>query len=209
MAGGERVFKGRTAQERRDERRARLHEAALEIIGTRGWPEATMTEICRTARLTERYFYESYRSREELYVALVDGLGRELREAVLTAVATAPAGDAPARIRAGARALVDLLVGDPRKGRAALLEGIGTPALERRRREIIGGFVELLDQERATFFGDAPMDPTRRALSSTAIAGALTAIVARRLDGTLTVTDDELVDYLTELGIVLGLPAQR
>lgn len=209
MAGGERVFKGRTAQERRDERRARLHEAALEIIGTRGWPEATMTEICRTARLTERYFYESYRSREELYVALVDGLGRELREAVLTAVSTVPADEAPARVRAGARALVDLLVGDPRKGRAALLEGIGTPALERRRREIIGGFVELLDEERSTFFGDAPMDPAHRALSSTAIAGALTAIVARRLDGTLTVTDDELVDYLTELGIVLGLPAQH
>lgn len=207
MASNQRVFKGLTPQERQAERRARLHEAALEIIGTRGWPEATMTEICRTARLTERYFYESYRSREELYVALIDGLATELRAAVLDAVAGAP--DDPAeRLRAAAGALVQMMVGDPRKGRAGLLEGIGSPALERRRREIISGFVEMLDRERATFFGDAPIDPRRRALAAAAIGGAVTALVARRLDGTLEVDDAELVDYLTETAILLGLGAQ-
>lgn len=206
MATGERVFKGMTADERRAERRARLLEAALELIGTRGWAEATMTEVCRTAKLTERYFYESFRSREELYVALLDGIGEEVRDRVLGAVRAAP-DDPPARVRRGAAALVALLVGDPRKGRAALLEGVGTEALEQRRREIINGFVDLIDEERTTFFGDAPVDPRRRGLSAAALGGALTGLLARRLDGTLEVPDAELVDYMTEMALLLGATA--
>lgn len=201
-----RVFKGLTADERRAERRARLDEAALEVIGTRGWSQATMTEICRTAGLTERYFYESYRSRDDLYIALIDRLAAELRAAVLDALARAPA-EPRERIRAAAGAVVGLLVGDPRKGRAALVEGLGSEALEQRRREIVAGFAELLELEREAFFGPGAVDPARRALSAAAIAGAVTHVLARRLDGTLDAADDELVAYLAEVGALLGLAA--
>jgi len=188
---GERRYKGRTTAERRAERRRRLEDAALEVIGTRGWAEATMTEICRVAGLTERYFYESFASREELYVALLDDLEAELRERVFDAVAAA---DLPPEERIGAaiRALVALYVGDPRRGRAALLEGIGVQALEQRRRQAILGLFDLLAERWDAFVPQVDADPAERRLRATAIGGAVTALIARRLEGALELDDDAL-----------------
>lgn len=195
------MFKGQSAAQRRAERRARLDEAALDIIGTRGWGEATMTEICRTAGLTERYFYESYRNRDELYLALLDRLADEVREAVIPALAGGP--DEPrARIEASARALVDVLFGDPRKGRAALSEGLDSPVLQRRRREIISGMGTMLEAQRAALFGEQD-DAARPAMAVAAISGATSEIITRRLEGTLDVTDDQLAAYLADLALAL------
>jgi AcrR family transcriptional regulator len=49
-------------------RRARLIAAAVEVYGEVGFRNATVRKICRRARLTERYFYESFGSSEELLV---------------------------------------------------------------------------------------------------------------------------------------------
>ena len=38
-----------------------LIEAALDVVGARGLAGLTMTAVCARARLTERYFYESFR----------------------------------------------------------------------------------------------------------------------------------------------------
>lgn len=198
----QRTYRGRTTAERVAERRARLEEAALEVIGTRGWAEATMTEICRVAGLTERYFYESFRSREALYEALLDDLGEELRAAVFGAAAQ---HDGPAeRMRASSAALVAQLVGDPRRGRAALLEGIGLQGLEQRRREAILGLFDLLGEQWETFFPQIAADPAERRLRATAIGGAAVALISRRLDGTLDVDDATLAEALSATGTAIA-----
>lgn len=51
------VYGGRTHEERRRERRERLLEAALEVWGTEAAGPVTMTRVCTTAGLSERYFY--------------------------------------------------------------------------------------------------------------------------------------------------------
>lgn len=197
----ERMFKGQSAAERKAERRARLDEAALDIIGTRGWGEATMTEICRTAGLTERYFYESYRNRDELYLALLDRLAEEVRDAVLAPLSTGPQ-DPRERIEASARALVDVLFGDPRKGRAALSEGLDNPVLQRRRREIIHSIGALLETQRDVLFGPQA-DAARSAMAIAAISGATSELITRRLDGILSVTDEQFAGYLADTALAL------
>ena len=82
----ERTFRGRSAQERRDERRRRLLDAGLDLIGTDGWVSATMTAICGRAGLTERYFYESFSDREALYLALIDEIAHDTETAVVSAL---------------------------------------------------------------------------------------------------------------------------
>lgn len=201
MATSDRMFKGQSAAERRADRRARLDEAALDIIGTRGWGEATMTEICRTAGLTERYFYESYRNRDELYLALLDRLAEEVRAAVIPALSRGPV-DPRSRIEASSRALVDVLFGDPRKGRAALSEGLDNPVLQRRRREIVHGMGAMLEAQRDQLFG-VQADPVRPAMAVAAITGATAELITRRLDGTLEVGDDQLAAYLADLAMAL------
>lgn len=201
-APSERRFRGQTTTERRAERRARLLEAALDVVGTDGWTAATMTEVCRRAGLTERYFYESFRDRDALYLAVFDELAAETRTAVLTALHGASATPA-ARMRAVAEALVGVFIHDPRKGRAALVEGLGSTALQEYRRGIVAAFEQMLRDEARAFYGDNAPRGVRAQLSSIALVGAIGEVLSRRLDGSLDLDDATLVDYLTELATTL------
>lgn len=198
----DRRFRGQTTAERTADRRSRLLDAALDLIGTEGWAAATMTEICRRAGLTERYFYESFRDRDALYVALIDTVADETRDAVLAALERAE-DDPRARMRAAASALVAVIVVDPRKGRVALVEGLGSAALQTRRREIFDGFAQLLRDQARAFYGDRVPRGLRAQVSSIALVGALGEVIGRRLDGTLEISDRRLVDELTELALTL------
>lgn len=200
-----RRYRGQTAQERGLERRARLEQAALELIGERGWQQATMTEICRTAGLTERYFYESFKSRDDLYVAVIEQLGADVLRAVLSAVD--PAAPPRERVRAAAGALVAFLVGDPRRGRVALVEGAGSPELERRRRQIILGLADEIAQRWEALFGVDGGALAQRALTATAIAGTVWALITRKLDGTIEICDEQLAACIADAALRLaGVP---
>jgi len=187
-----RRYKGRTVDERRAERRARLEAAALEVVGTRGWAQATMTEICRVAGLTERYFYESFSSREELYGALIDDLDRELRAAAFDALGAEDLTPAE-RLEQATRAVVALYVVDPRRGRAALIEGIGVQALEEQRRRTVLGLFGLIAERWTTFLPDVGLGADERRLRATAIGGAVIALISGRLEGALQIDDEALV----------------
>src|SRR4051794_16100307 len=171
-----RIYSGVSAVDRVAERRARLLEAALDLIGTDGWGAATMTAICRRAGLTERYFYESFKDRDALYVALLDALAAEVEAATLAALHEGG-------LEASARALLRVLLGDPRKGRAALLEGLGSELAQRRRREVLASF-ERLSVEVGTV--SSP-------IAAVALVGAVDELLRRRLGGLLDGSGDELV----------------
>jgi len=62
-----RSFKGMSLEERQAERRERLMEAGLQAYGTQGFFSVTVRDICIEAKLTERYFYESFKNSEALF----------------------------------------------------------------------------------------------------------------------------------------------
>lgn len=57
----ERQFKGMSLTERKQLRREKLIEAGIEAYGTHGFFSVTVKDICNEAKLTERYFYESFK----------------------------------------------------------------------------------------------------------------------------------------------------
>lgn len=194
-----RTFRGRTAAERAAERRARLLEAALDLIGADGWSAATMTAICRRAGLTERYFYESFADREALYLALLDDLAAEVEAAVRAAL---EAGGPPeVRLRRTAEAVLRVLLGDPRKGRAALLEGLGSEVLQQRRREVLASFERFVLEEAGNVFGAAAPPRAQAHLAAVGLVGAVQELLGRRLDGTLDAGDDVLVAHIARLAL--------
>jgi AcrR family transcriptional regulator len=69
---GERRYGGKTATERRDERRERLLDAGLELFGTDGFAAVTIEALCAEAGLNPRYFYEQFATREELLGAVYE-----------------------------------------------------------------------------------------------------------------------------------------
>jgi AcrR family transcriptional regulator len=101
--------------------------------------------VCHQARLTPRYFYESFADRDDLLVAIFDDIIDQITQDVLTAQ---PSG-AEETLRTTVTAFVRLVRNDPRKGRAAFVEAFGSEALMRRRFERMRWFAgQLADQAR-------------------------------------------------------------
>lgn len=202
-AAPSRTFRGQTADERRAGRRAALVEAALDLVARDGWGPTTMTAICRTAGLTERYFYESFENRDALFVALIEDTVRRIEQAV-TAAATRADATPEARVRLVVDAVLEALLRDPRIGRVALLEGAEHPAVHRVRRRALDRF-ELLLQEHAVALLGAPPEPaSSTALTAASLVGATLELLTRRLNGTLPGTEADLAEHLIRLGAVLS-----
>jgi AcrR family transcriptional regulator len=197
------VYRGVAAEERRAERRARLLDAALELVGGGGWQAATVRGVCAQAGLTTRYFYESFATRQALVIALFDAVTEEAAVRVLTAVATAP-DDAERKAHAAVGTFVDLLVEDPRKARVAFAETQGDDALTQRRRDGLRMFARLTAEQALDFYG-APADVDRIVqLTATLLAGGLSELLMAWLDGDVEATRDELVDDCAMLFAAAG-----
>ena len=141
-----RIYAGETAAERRERRRARLLEAALELFGEGGLTAVGVRSVSGRAGLAPRYFYESFPDREALLVALYDELAEESAAAALTAIAAAP--DEPReRVRAGLVGVLETIERDPRRGRLLFVEAAAEPCLQQRRDAAILRFADILRVE--------------------------------------------------------------
>ena len=99
-----RPWRGQSPQERREARRRRLLDAALELFGTTGYAATSLTALCAQAGVSPRHFYELYAGREPLMADLYDEIVLETARLVDEAYAAAPlTADGPHPRRAGRR----------------------------------------------------------------------------------------------------------
>lgn len=118
-----RSYGGVGAQERRLQRRQKLVEAGLQVLGTRGLPHTTMRDLCVEARLTDRYFYESFRRVEDVFQAVHVELTTELVARLSAAMLSIPM-TLEAMAEAGLRAFFSYLQEDPRRARILLIDAL-------------------------------------------------------------------------------------
>lgn len=85
-----RIFRGVSAETRKKERLEKLIAAGFTLFGAKGFHSVTVREICVEAKLTERYFYESFPNLEALFLELHRRLNDELKQATFRAVLTSP-----------------------------------------------------------------------------------------------------------------------
>lgn len=132
-ASSGRIYSGLQSSERALERYRRLVEAGIEVFGTTGYPGAKIKALCQGAGLSERYFYESFESREQLLMAVYDQVARDLMRHVMEAL-QAPGLDLRASVRAGMAAVVNFMLDDPRHAQIILVEIVGvSPLFEAKR----------------------------------------------------------------------------
>ena len=199
-----RLYRGVSAEARRSERRERLIEAGLELFGTRGYHRTTVRDICATAGLTERYFYESFPGREELIVAVFEKVGGEVAERIMAAVAAAPR-KARELARAAVGACVLHLTDDPRRARLLLLEAAGaSEALDRRRREMIREYAGVVRGAARDFFGNTTWTETDAHLTSLAVVASMAELIMEWLLGNLKVTRERLIEHCVALILAAG-----
>ncbi|GAA1923049.1 TetR/AcrR family transcriptional regulator [Nocardioides marmoribigeumensis] len=190
-AGEGRAYRGVSAGDRTAARRAALLEAALDLLGGDPPAAATMTAVCERAGLTERYFYESFRSRDELLVALLDQVAGEVLSA--TVAVLDEEGGADVLVRRGLEALVAVLGGDPRKGRFALVTSLEVPVLRERRAVLLTDFEHLLAERTRRLYGDRAWVAPDDRIEALLFVGGLAELLAAWLAGTVPATREQVV----------------
>jgi AcrR family transcriptional regulator len=183
-----RPYGGVSADDRLAERRRRVLDAGLELIGTRGIAATTIADVCEEAGLTKRYFYESFATIDELAGAVFDDVTGRLVEQVAPAIA-AGGGIDP---RPALTIYLGAVLGDPRLARLLGAES-RTPALAERQAAFGSRAVAL-------WFASAPgaNDHAQR-LRAYAFAGALAEVALAHTDGELDLSVDQVTDELVDV----------
>jgi AcrR family transcriptional regulator len=197
-----RSYAGKTAGERVSARRARLIDATIGLLATHGEARTTMTAVCTEAGLTERYFYESFESRDEVLVAALDSVSEELARTALDAIA-ASSGEPADRVRATIGAVVDLVVAAPDKMRVAVIESNANASMRARRHELLGSFAALVAAEAREIFGDETWPEPRDHLHGVIFIAGLSELAASWLLGEVELSPDELVTTASDSLVAL------
>jgi len=206
------VYGGVPAAERHAERRERLMASAFELLGTEGWSATTVRGVCAHAKLTPRFFYESFRDLDELVLAVFDELVAATTGDVLGAVAAAIEADPDdheAHARAAIGTVVEQLTSDPRKARVLFVEALGNEALARRRLEALRTLADVIAAQARISYRPPPQEDGFVALTSTLLAGGLAELLIVWLDGGLDLSREQLVEDCVALFVATGDSAAR
>jgi AcrR family transcriptional regulator len=182
-----RIWGGTTLATRRQARREKLLEVGLDLLGT---PSATLSvrAACRSAQLTERYFYESFPDRDALVLAVYEQLADEVR--TVLDEASSGAGDPAEVARRSIEALVGVMVDDQRKGRVLLIAPLTEAVLAGPSQELLPALSQLI---RSKLPRSTPSQ--QRTLISVSLLGSMMALFYAYLEGQLEVTREAFVDH--------------
>lgn len=198
-----RPYRGVSAEERIAARRERLLEAALQEYGERGFAHTGVKDVCRTAGLTDRYFYESFADGEELLVAVFDRATERLLALVGEAVMAAPARP-EAQARAAIEAFVRALAADPAAARVVFVEAAAAGGrAERRMRTTLRRFAALVAATARPYVAERLSDSTLE-LGALSLVGAIERVMIEWQDGELEVSVDEIIEHLVAMFLAAG-----
>ncbi len=120
----ERKWGGRTADERRAERRRQLMDAAIRTYGEKGFRNSSVKAVCVAAGLTERYFYEWFENSEDMLRQCFERVTGDLIAKMRDTAQSAGGGERE-RIRAALMTYLELIKGNPPAARLFLVEMAG------------------------------------------------------------------------------------
>lgn len=177
-------WSGVPLEDRQALRRDDLIAAGVHLLGAESGPAVTVRAVCRQAELTERYFYESFADRDEFVRAVYDDVCSRAMSALMSA--STP--------REAVERFVALMVDDPVRGRVLLLAPAVEPVLVRSGAEWMPSFIDLLQRKLTQI-----SDPVRQKMMATSLIGGLTALFTAYLDGRLTASREQFIDYCVEM----------
>lgn len=186
-------YRGVSAEDRLADRRERLVAATLEVWGADNDTSVTMTRICAQAGLTERYFYESFSGLDAALLAVLQRVADEISQQTVQALETTPGGPAE-RARAAIAAFVQILTDDPRKGRVAIIESLGVPALRPHRTALLRQFADVAAEQARELFGPTAWNASEGQMAALQFIGGVTELVTAWIDGALEASPDDIVE---------------
>ncbi|MGH8492257.1 MAG: TetR/AcrR family transcriptional regulator [Moraxellaceae bacterium] len=170
-----RNYGGEGLEQRKLRRRAQFIEAGKALFGSVGYRKTTMRLLCKEAELTDRYFYESFETTEDLLVAVYEQLIGELLAELLKAISELePERDVDRLIGQGLDAFFRFAQ-DPVASRIVWLEILG-----------ISPRVDALYNGTLRRFADILLGLTRTAIPSWDISDDVAGAVAMGMIGAVS-----------------------
>ncbi|OTG64265.1 TetR/AcrR family transcriptional regulator [Acinetobacter silvestris] len=193
-AAKERQFKGMSLSERKLARRQKLIEAGIQAYGTHGFFSVTVKDICNEAKLTERYFYESFKKSEELFQTIFLQLIESLQQNVMQAVMQA-APDPKNMIDAGLSALFSMLKNDPRMARIIYIDAMLVQELHNHAtiHETMSRFDRMIHAFVMLMMPHINLNEKEVSLIATGLNGYVTQIAIRWVMGGFRLSFDEVL----------------
>lgn len=207
-----RVYGGENHEARRARRRQQFLDAGLQLFGTQGYRVTTVRSLCKQAELTDRYFYESFDTTEDLLMAVYQQQCDALERCVTDALAQAgTAGDLMRGVEAGLDA-VFRHVSDARVARIVWVEVLGvSPRVDKMYNDTVDRFASLVmavARQRHPDLGIGSEDEAR--MLGLAIAGAVSQCVLHWLLGGYRESRATMVSATSRVfrGLLSTLPAR-
>jgi AcrR family transcriptional regulator len=197
-------YGGRSAAERRAERRERLLEAGLELFGAGpGYRATTVTALSAAAGLSTRQFYEEFRTLEDLLAELHLQVNDTAEQAVLAVLPELEGLNLAERCTVLFRAYAAGATGDPRRSRIAFVEVIGvSPRMDRRRLARRARWIDFICGQLDEAVERGEIAPGDFRLPATAFIGSVNGLMHDWTVGWVEATLDQVIDTL--LHMLLG-----
>ncbi|WP_084654653.1 TetR/AcrR family transcriptional regulator [Nocardia altamirensis] len=196
MRGG--TWGGRTAAERRAERRSRFIDATIGIWREDGWAAVSKRRVCALTGINDRYFYEEFTDLDGLLVAAWESV-RDDMLSVIADIYRQSQGERPDVIAHRAAAeIVDKLAADPAYGRILLMHHGGSPRLEVCRSTAVQMTSDLVVIAAQRFL---PPDADQKQIRMAAIfgVGGFVELVSAWQSGVFDGTAKDIVDHVDTL----------
>lgn len=191
-----RTYGGLSSRQRSQERRGRLLDAARELIAEVGVAPLTVDLVCQRAKLSKRYFYTEFATKDDLLDACADDLYARLKAAMETVLSTTALPD---RAHGVLRTVVRTLVASAADARL-YMESPGFPRLRQLQQREIDEFTGRIAAEAMPFAGP-PKPSVDRQLAARALVTAATELIIAWLHGDIDTDEDTLVATMAAITI--------
>lgn len=159
------------------DQRRRILEATADLVAEQGYPETTIEQIVRRAKVGYATFYKHFADKQEAFLALLDAASERTLYVVEEAY-DREAGPWPDKVGAGLGALLQLIAAHPNVARACMVESLTAgPEAAARHEAALKRFAPLLRPGRE-------LNPRQAELPATledTLAGGVLWVVNQRL----------------------------
>jgi AcrR family transcriptional regulator len=155
-----------------ESQRNRIHQAMMEVVSERGYPETRVVDVIGVAGVSRKTFYELFDSKEDCFLAAYDVLLGNLWREASEAFESRPGAAWAERAGAALEALLEHLSQHPEEARFAIVEVLAAgPKALARRDAALRQFTGFLEAGRSETTVELP------GITSLAIAGGINELL--------------------------------
>ena len=155
-----------------ESQRSRIHQAMIEVVSERGYPETRVVDVIGVAGVSRKTFYELFDSKEDCFLAAYDVLLDNLLGEATAAFETNAGSPWAERVAAALEALLTHLSRHPDEARFAIVEVLAAgPKALTRRDAALRQFTGFLESGRSETSFELP------GITSIAVAGGVNELL--------------------------------